>query len=198
MSELHLSLSKLEAGLNHIQQSPPDEGIVEAIVIRPQTGKRVSLQECELSPEQGVHGDSWVSRRNSLSLEDGRPNPKSQVSIMNSRVAGLIAQSKDRWPLAGDNLFVDLDLSKENLPIGQRLSIGSAILEVTEIPHTGCAKFAERFGTDALRLVNNKKWRQLNLRGIYRQIVQAGTIKVGDTIKKLRRKKSGKSTLAER
>ena len=147
--------------------------------------ERTALQQCEVSPGLGLHGDTWVSRVSQLSLPDGRPNPKSQIAIMNARVVQLVAQNEDRWPLAGDNLFVDMDLSKENLQSGQQLAVGSAILEITDIPHNGCAKFAERFGTDALRFVNDKSLRHLNLRGIYAQVIQTGTVAVGDKVTKL-------------
>jgi hypothetical protein len=182
---LHLDITALEAGFPHIKQSPPDNGQVECIVIRPKTEERVSLQECDLSPELGLHGDNWPSRVNSLSFPDGSPNPKTQVTLMNSRTIDLIAQSRERWPLAGDNLFVDLDISEENLQPGQRLAVGSAILEITEIPHTGCDKFVKRFGADALKFVNSKEGRKMRLRGIYAQIIQAGKIKVGDVVSKI-------------
>lgn len=185
ITTLHLDRSALEAGLPHIKQSPQDNGRVEGIVIRPKTDERVSLQECELSPKLGLHGDTWASRVTSLSFPDGSPNPKTQVALMNSRAIDLIAQSKERWPLAGDNLFVDLDIGEENLQPGQRLSVGSAILEITEIPHTGCDKFVKRFGADAVKFVNSKEGRKMRLRGVYAQIVQAGTIKVGDVVSKV-------------
>jgi len=185
MSRLHLNQATLEAGLAQIKQSPKNNGPVEAIVIRPKNDERVALQECELSPELGLHGDNWLARRTSLSLPDGSANPKTQVSIMNARTIALVAQTKERWPLAGDNLYLDLDLSEENLPPGQRLSVGSVILEITEIPHTGCDKFVKRFGADATKFINAKEGRALRLRGVYAQIIQAGTIKVGDTATKL-------------
>jgi hypothetical protein len=181
----HLTQSELEASLEHITQSPPDNGRVECIVIRPQSNERVALQNCEVSPTLGVHGDNWPARVTSLSLPDGSANPKAQIALMNSRVIAALAQSKERWPLAGDNLFVDLDLGVENISPGQQLAVGSAILEITDIPHTGCGKFAERYGADAARFVNSKTGKQLRLRGIYAQVVQSGVIKVGDTIKKI-------------
>src|SRR5690606_27946732 len=126
----HPSLDDLHAGLPTIRQSPFDEGFLKAIVIRPATDERISLDECKLSPELGVHGDNWAAGC-WMSLPDGRPHPDVQVAIINARTIQLIAGTEGRWPLAGDNLYVDLNLSGENLPSGQHLLIGSAIIEIT-------------------------------------------------------------------
>ncbi len=179
----HLSLDELRQGLGEIAQSPKDRGTLKAIVIRPETDARVSLQQCELSAGSGVHGDNWA-KGCWMSLPDGRPHPDVQVAIMNARTIALIAQDEARWPLAGDNLFVDLDLSADNLPAGTRLSVGSALLEITEVPHKGCKKFAERFGVDATRFVNSRDGLRMHLRGIYARIVEPGVIAVGDTVAK--------------
>jgi hypothetical protein len=180
----HLGRDELQQGLGEILQSPKDRGTLEAIVIRPETDARASLQRCELSPDGGVHGDNWA-KGCWMSLPDGRPHPDVQVAIMNSRTIALIAQDEARWPLAGDNLFVDLDLSVDNLPPGTRLSVGSALLEITEVPHKGCRKFSERFGVEATRFVNSRDGLRLHLRGIYARIVEPGVVAVGDTIAKL-------------
>ena len=179
----HLSLEELRQGLDEIRQSPKDRGVLKAIVIRPETDARSSLQRCELSPDGGVHGDNWA-KGCWMSLPDGRPHPDVQVTIMNARTIALIAKEEARWPLAGDNLFVDLDLSEGNLPAGTRLSVGSALLEITDVPHKGCKKFAERFGVDATRFVNARDGLRLHLRGIYARIVEPGVVAVGDEIAK--------------
>ena len=180
----HLSLEELQEGLSEILRSPQDRGALRAIVIRPEVEARVSLQQCELSPDGGVHGDNWA-RGCWMSLPDGRPHPDVQVTIMNARTIGLIAQDEARWPLAGDNLFVDLDLSADNLPPGTRLSVGSALLEITAVPHKGCKKFAQRYGVDATRFVNSRDGLRLHLRGIYARIVERGVVAVGDAVAKL-------------
>jgi hypothetical protein len=180
----HLSLKELTDGLAEILESPKDHGVLKAIVIRPETDTRASLQECELSPDGGVHGDNWA-KGCWMSLPDGRPHPDVQVTIMNARAIALIAQDEARWPLAGDQLFIDLDLSDDNLPPGTRLAIGSALLEITSVPHKGCKKFAERFGVDATRFVNSRDGVRLHLRGIYAKIVERGVVAVGDTVAKL-------------
>jgi len=180
----HLTTEELEAGLDHIRLSPKDEGVVELIVRRPNVDHREVLEEAEFSTTQGLIGDSWNIRRSSKT-PDGSPNPEMQINIMNSRSVGLVAQERERWPLAGDQLFIDMDLSKANLPAGSRISIGTAVLEVTAPPHTGCKKFVARFGFEAMKFVNSEVGRELCLRGINAKVVQAGTIRVGQVVKKL-------------
>jgi MOSC domain-containing protein YiiM len=179
----HLSWAELEAGLESIRQSPQDRGALEMIVVRPGTDQRLVLDACELGPGQGVHGDDWASRAH-VQLPDGAVDLKAQVTLMNARAIALLAQSKDRWALAGDQLIVDLDLSGDNLQPGQRLRLGTAVLELTDKPHRGCAKFAERFGAEALKFVNSEAGRKLHLRGIYAMAVQPGKAQVGDLVVK--------------
>lgn len=167
-----------EATLEHVRAAPPEVGSLELIVRRPTVDVREVLEEVVLDVERGVVGDSW-SRR-------GRnPNPKTQVTLMSARAAALIAGERERWPLAGDQLYVDLDLSGENLPPGTRLAIGSAVLEVSDLPHLGCGKFEARYGTDARGLVNSPEGVALNLRGINARVVQGGTVRRGDAVRKL-------------
>lgn len=185
MSEIrHLTIPELEAGLDEIRCSPRDEGRLELIVCRPETEAREILDRAELSLETGLVGDNWLSRGSS-GTPDGAAHPEMQLNLMNSRAIALIAQTKDRWPLAGDQLFVDLELSDTNLPPGTRLAIGSAIIEVTAIPHNGCAKFRQRFGVDAVRFVNSPVGKSLHLRGVNAKVIQPGTICVGDQIRKV-------------
>ena len=181
---VHLGSEALEAGLERIQDSPKDLGPVEMIVRRPETDQRETLQRAELDVSDGLLGDNWRRRGNSRTA-DGSAHPEMQLNIMNSRVIDLVAGSKDRWPLAGDQIYVDLDLSKENLPAGTRLQLGTAIIEVTAIPHTGCKKFVERFGLEAMKFVNSGLGKTLCLRGINARVVQSGTFEVGDVVRKL-------------
>lgn len=179
---LHLTLPELEAELDTIRQAPRDHGVLEMIVCRPAVNERKMLFEAELNVAEGLIGDSWLSRGN---YRGGLADPDCQINIMNSRVASLVAQDRERWPLAGDQLYVDLDLSDENLPPGSQIAIGTAILEVTAEPHTGCKKFTSRYGSDATKFVNSPEGKKLHLRGINARVVQAGLIRTGDTITKV-------------
>jgi hypothetical protein len=180
----HLTTEELERGLDEIRKSPFDNGVLEMIVCRPAENERKVLETGELDLKLGLVGDNWKTRGSSRT-DDGFGHPDMQLNIMNARAVKLIAQSRDRWPLAGDQLYIDLNLSDENLPVGSRLKIGTAVVEVTAIPHNGCKKFTERFGVDAVRFVNSPVGKELHLRGINAKIVRAGTVSVGDRIEKL-------------
>ena len=180
----YLSMVELETGMEVIRQAPKDFGMLRMIVRRPQEDGRETVQEAELSLTEGLVGDNWKLRGN-WHMPDGSAKPQTQITIMIARSAALVAQSEDRWPLAGDQLYVDLDLSDDNLPPGMRLAIGTAVLEISPVPHTGCKKFSARFGVDAMKFVNTPEGKQLHLRGINTRIVQAGTIHVGDVVRKL-------------
>ncbi len=180
----HLTMAELEAGLDTIRQSPKDDGVIALIVRRPQVDAREILEEGELDLVEGLVGDTWKVRGSSRT-PDGAAHPDMQLNIMNARVIALLAREKDRWPLAGDQLFIDMDVSSENLPPGTRLALGSAVIEVTDQPHTGCKKFEARFGLDALKFVNSPLGRQLQLRGFNAKVRQPGVIRVGDSVKKI-------------
>lgn len=179
----HPTAEELHAGLALIRNAPRDVGVLELIVRRPAIGAREVLDVGEFDVEVGLVGDTWKDR-GSTRTEDGRRHPDMQVNIMSSRAVALVAGDKARWPLAGDQLYVDLDLSAANLPPGTRLAIGSAVLEVTAQPHTGCGKFVERFGLESMKFVNSPVGRELQLRGINARVVQGGTVRVGDTVRK--------------
>ena len=180
----HLSMQELEAGLDHIRQSPKDNGVLKMIVRRPDTLQREVLEEGTIDLKEGLLGDNW-SRRPSSRTPDKSPHPDMQLNIMNARAIALLAQTEDRWQLAGDQLLVDMELSDENLPAGTQLSIGSAIIEVTTQPHNGCKKFAQRFGIDAVKFVNSPIGKELHLRGINAKVIQGGMIRKGDVVRKL-------------
>lgn len=174
---------ELDAGLAAIRDAPRDVGTLELIVRRPAIGEREVLEIAELSTTDGLVGDSWKTRRNKRAA-DGRPDPDKQINVMGARVASLVAVDPDRRALAGDQLYVDLDLSEDNLPAGTRLRIGDAVIEVTPPPHRGCVKFTNRFGRDAMRFVNSKEGRALRLRGLNAKVVVPGTIRRGDAVLK--------------
>jgi len=184
MNIKHLTTEELEAGMKDIYLSPKDNGAIEMIVRRPEDEKREVLSEAKLDLTEGLVGDNWKAR-GSKSTSDGSAHPEMQINIMNSRMIALLAQEKERWQLAGDQLFIDMDLSAENVPAGTRLALGSAILEITAKPHSGCKKFAARFGQDAIIFVNSPLGKELHLRGVNTKVIQSGTIRVGDIVKKI-------------
>lgn len=177
-------ISEIEAALDEMRGAPLDAGEVDLVVARPAPGEREVLAEGRLDPDEGLVGDNWLARGNRRSV-DGSADPLAQLTIINVRISRFIAVDPDRRQLAGDQLHVDLDLSEDNLPPGTRLSVGSAVVEVTAKPHTGCAKFVERFGRDAMRFVNSPVGRQLRLRGLNARVVVAGLVRPGDTVVKI-------------
>jgi hypothetical protein len=179
-----LTMAELEAGLDEIRRAPKDLGRLELIVRRPAIDERESLLEGRLDSDEGLVGDTW-NVRGSSRTDDGSSHPDMQLNIMSARAIALISPDRDRWELAGDQLFIDLDLSDENLPPGTRLAIGDAVIEVTDQPHNGCKKFVARFGLDAMKFVNSPIGKQLHLRGINAKVVTPGAIRVGDTVRKV-------------
>ena len=178
----HRSPDDLRAGLDDVRRSPRDEGVLLGLVARPAELERRELDSGMLDLELGLVGDTWIERGSSRTT-DGGPNPDAQVTVMNARAAQLVAGSRERWALAGDQLYVDLDLGVENLPTGTLLTIGEAQLEVTAAPHTGCKQFSARFGVEALRLTATPDGRALRLRGINTRVVHGGTVSVGDAVR---------------
>ncbi len=180
----YVDLATLEESLDHIRAAPADAGTLELIVRRPALDEREAMSEARLDTSVGLEGDTWKIRGSSRTA-DGGPNPDSQLTVVNSRASAAIAGDRDRWALAGDQLYVDLDISVANLPPGSRVQIGSAVIEFSESPHTGCAKFQSRYGNDSLRFVNSPVGRELRLRGANCRVVVPGVVRVGDTIRKL-------------
>lgn len=180
----HRTTDELTAALDDLRAAPADGGRVELVVRRPTPGEREVLDEGTLDLADGLVGDGW-SARGSRRTPDGAAHPDMQLNVINARLSSLVAVEPERRALAGDQLHVDLDLSEDNLPPGTRLALGSAVIEVTDQPHTGCAKFVERFGRDAMRFVNSPAGRQLRLRGLNAKVVVAGTVRSGDTIWKV-------------
>ena len=172
---------RFDAQLERIREAPADEGRLEFIVRRPPAeGAREILDEAHLDLVVGLVGDRWAAR------DDRTPiYMMAQLTLISVRVLAAIEPDRSRWPLAGDQLFVDFDLSVENLPPGARLAIGSAVIEASETPHTGCAKFSARFGSDALRWINSPIGREHRMRGMNARIVEPGIVRAGDTIRKV-------------
>lgn len=180
----HPTAAELQTALDHIRRSPGDAGVVALVVRRPTVGEREVLEVGLLSVDEGLVGDSW-STRGSPHTADGSPHPDMQLNVINARAAAAVSPDPDRRALAGDQLHLDLDLSTANLPPGTRLAVGEAVIEITDRPHRGCAKFRRRFGAAAMRFVNSEVGRELNLRGVNAKVVVAGTVRPGDRVAKL-------------
>ncbi|MBV9665531.1 MAG: MOSC domain-containing protein [Actinobacteria bacterium] len=181
-----LTMVDLEAGLDHLRAAPADGGTVDMIVRRPANGAREILDEATLDLTVGLVGDNWKDRP-SRSSADGKPHPDKQLTVMNARCAALLAGGdRERMALAGDQLYLDLDIGFDNLPAGTRLAIGTAVIEITEPPHTGCVKFRKQFGVEAVRFVNSKEGKARRLRGANAKVVQPGVVRQGDVVSVLR------------
>jgi hypothetical protein len=183
----HADYAALVEGLPHVRLAPKDAGHVELIVCRPAENEREVLTRAQLDASEGLVGDGWRARALAKNGNRDEPDRRSQLTMMNARVAALVAGSRDRWPLAGDQLYVDLDLSAENLSPGTRLAVGAAVIEISDLPHRGCGKFLSRFGIDAQKFVNSEAGRELNLRGVNATIRVGGVVCPGDSIRKLDR-----------
>jgi hypothetical protein len=180
---LHVSRDELDARLDELRALDAHEGTLELIVVRPSEGQRETPPTAELTLEDGLVGDRW--RASAHLREDGTVSRENQLTLTSTRMLGLIAEP-ERWPLAGDNLLVDMGLDMESLPIGSRLAIGDeVVVQISKIPHTGCAKYSARFGSDALKFINSPEGRALRLRGVNAHVVQPGTVSTGDAIRRL-------------
>lgn len=178
---MHRTTAELEELLGDILASPKDDGPVEMIVRRPAENEREVIQSAQLTTDAGLVGDNWIDRVDG----NGEPNYRAQLTLMNARVADAVAMSRERWPLAGDQIYVDMDISHDNLPAGSRVRLGDAVVEISEAPHTGCAKFSGRFGKEALRFVNVGPGRDHRFRGVNAFVVEDGAFQVGDLVTRL-------------
>ena len=174
--QTRLSYDELEAGWAQLSPSPSDDGSVDMIVRRPARDQREELSSAAFTAEAGLAGDDWLRRSG---------NPQAQITLMNSRLIQLLTGDKTRWAEAGDQLFVDLDISKANLPPGARLQIGEVVMEISPLPHEGCTKFARRFGGPARKWIMSDEGVLERRRGVYATVIEDGAIKQGDRIQKL-------------
>lgn len=179
-----VSTPDLHAHLHHVRAAPADVGTLDLVVRRPAGRQRELLAEGVLDEADGLGGDNWLDRATSRAIADGR-HFDAQLTVMSSRMVGLLAGTDDERALAGDQLYVDLDLSHDNLPTGSRLAIGEAVIEVTAKPHNGCRKFLDRFGQHAVDFVNSEQGKALRLRGLNARVVSGGAVRPGDQVRKL-------------
>lgn len=180
----YLSTEEVEAGVENIKESPKNNGVLQLIVRRPETETREIISTGKINFENGLEGDNWKPR-GSRHTPDNSADPEAQITLMNSRVIDLLANDKENWQLAGDQLFVNMDLSIENLPPLSQIQMGSAILEISAKPHTGCKKFSGRFGIEALVFISTPLGKSLRMRGVNAKVIQAGEIHVGDVIRRV-------------
>ncbi|MGI8899869.1 MAG: MOSC domain-containing protein [Nocardioides sp.] len=180
----HLSTAELERHLDHLRAAPKVEGTLGLVVRRPAVRAREVVPEGVLDAEVGLVGDNWLIR-GSRSTSDGSANPEAQVTVMSHRMVGVLSDDPEVQALTGDQLYVDLDLSVTNLPVGARITVGDALLQISAKQHTGCAKFVERFGPEVMRFVNGRVGRELRLRGLNTSVVSGGAVRVGDAVRRL-------------
>jgi hypothetical protein len=180
-TDLHATRESLDARLPELRELGAEEGTLELIVVRPSEGERETPETAELTVEDGLVGDRWQPHVDG----NGQVFRDTQLTIASTRMLGLIAEP-ERWPLAGDNLLVDMGLDMESLPTGSRLAIGgTVVVQISEIPHTGCAKFSARFGSNALKFINSPEGRELRLRGVNAHVIVPGTVSTGDTVRRI-------------
>jgi MOSC domain-containing protein YiiM len=180
-TDLYGSRESLDARLPELRKLGSEEGTLELIVVRPTEGERELPSTAELTIEDGLVGDRWVPRFDA----NGNVQRGTQLTIASTHLLALIAE-RERWPLSGDNLLVDIGLDQESLPAGSRLAIGdTVVVQISKEPHTGCAKFSARFGSDALRFINSPEGRELRLRGLNAHVIVPGTISTGDTVRRV-------------
>jgi MOSC domain-containing protein YiiM len=182
-TDLHVPRASLDPHLPALRALSSEQGTLELIVVRPAEGERELPERAELTLEDGLVGDRW--RASAHSHDDGTVSRENQLTIASTRLLELVAEP-ERWPLSGDNLLVDMGLDLESLPVGSRLAIGDdVIVRISEIPHTGCAKFSARFGSDALKFINSPEGRALRLRGVNAHVIEPGRVSTGDAIRRL-------------
>jgi MOSC domain-containing protein len=176
VSVRHASYAELEAALRDVERSPRERGTLEMIVRRPTAGQREVVDSGTLDVAEGLVGDRWAR---------GKRWRMNQLTVINARFVALVAYERERWPLAGDQLYVDFDLSSEHVPPGTRIAVGAAEIEVSPQPHTGCRLFAARYGRDAQRFTGSERGRELSLRGINAWVVKGAEVRVGDKVRAL-------------
>ena len=180
-TDLHVPRESLDPHLPMLRSLGTERGTLELIVVRPSEGERETPETAEVTVDDGLVGDRWEP----YVEKDGTLGREAQLTIASTHLLGLIAEP-ERWALAGDQLLVDMGLDMDGLPAGSKLAIGDTlVVRISELPHTGCAKFSARFGSDALKFINSPEGRRLRLRGVNAKVIEPGTISVGDAVRRV-------------
>lgn len=174
-------LVDLETILEDVRNSPTEVGKILLIAVRPANGERLVVDQARMSTETGLEGDNWLDR----SADKDNVSRHNQLTLMNSRFADAITPDGKGWELAGDQLYVDFDISLENAPAGTLLQVGGATIRISEEPHTGCAKFVRRFGREMLKMTQTDVGKDLRLRGVNASVIESGTVCTGDSIRRV-------------
>ena len=180
----HVSFAECEQALDHINRAPLDEAEIDCLCARPDFGTRAFPDKLILTVDHGILGERWTHSP-WLTLPNGDPDPRIQVSILSKRVMDLCWRDRERVIHPGDPFVVDMNLGEANMPVGTRLAIGTAIVEVSDKFNTACVKWRDRYGQDSLHWMNLARNRPYRLRGILCRIVQDGEVKLGDRLAKL-------------
>ena len=176
----------LSARRSWVLDAPKDNAPILTLCVRPAEGERRFVQTMQLDPERGVVGDRWLTKT-WMRLSDGRPDPRIQVCIMGSRLLELVRREGADSMYPGDNVIADMDFSEANLPVGQHLQLGTAIIEVSDVFNSACSKWQQRYGADALTWINLPENKPHRLRGILARVVRAGEVHLTDSIRKCER-----------
>ena len=180
----HATRDELDAAIPHILAAPKDGAAIEILCLRPERGQRRFVDEIEVTRAQGIPGERWATQP-WLRLEDGRPHPGIQVCVISRRVLDLVWRDREATPHPGDTFVVDMDLSEANLPAGQLLRAGSAVLRVSEVFNDACVKWKVRYGEAAKDWVTAPGHPALRLRGILCSVERDGRIRNGDRLSKI-------------
>lgn len=184
MTSIHPTRAECDAALTHILDAPKVSAPIDMLCFRPDYGVRSFPDRIQVSVARGIEGERWL-RDPWLKLPDGRPDPRIQISVLPKRVADLCWRNRDVSPHPGDTLIADLDMTSANMPVGTRLQVGSAVIEVSDVFNNGCAKWYAQYGADSVKWINHRPHRPLRLRGILCRVVVDGEIRKSDLIEKL-------------
>ena len=179
-----ISRIQLDQALPDVMAAPKDRAAIGMLCLRPERNQRKFVDQIEVSPQKGIAGERWLESP-WLTTPEGAPHPGIQISILQQRVLDLVWQDRENTPHPGDTFVVDMDLSHDNLPVGQLLSVGTAILKVSDVFNDGCVKWKARYGAAAKDWIVADDHPKLRLRGVLCSVERAGLLKAGDFLTKI-------------